>query len=198
MLLQKIFLSKALRIILSSYSIILCMAFLYHAWPLRVMVYLIPLVFYSVPLIVNRSKELTMRGLYSLRFNLRDTGVGIIASIFVLLPTAAVLYLLGRGFHIPDSAWFLIYQFFGSALPEEVYFRGFVQATMGNNIKSLFLTSILFSVMHLPKLIFYGEILSPLTFFPSLIMGFLYYKTGNVLTSTIFHFLANMFYYGFN
>lgn len=163
------------------------MVFLYHAKNQRLN-YLIPLMLYLVPLI-------TMRELH-LRLNLRDVWIGIIAS-GVLLPAAIILNLAGKGFHIPEPLSFLVYQLFGVALPEEIYFRGFIQEAMGNNIRAIVVVSILFSVMHIPQLIFYGEILSLLTFFPSLIMGFLYYRTGNILTPTVFHFMSNMFYYGF-
>jgi len=51
--------------------------------------------------------------------------------------------------------------------------------------------------MHVPQLIFYGDIYSVMTFFPSLVMGFLYMRTSNVLPSIIFHFFANIVYLGF-
>lgn len=163
------------------------MVFFYHAFPLRVMTILIPLSLYIFPL--------TMKGSISLRFSIKDLSLGLIASVLILLPAMTLPYLMGKGLHVPGSVNLLVYQLIGVALPEEVYFRGFLQEEMGNNLKALLIVSLLFSIMHLPQLIFYGEILALLTFFPSLIMGYLYKRTGNVLASTVFHFFANMAYF---
>jgi len=65
---------------------------------------------------------------------------------------------------------------------------------MGNNIRGVIIVSILFSVIHLPKLIFDGDLSSVLTFFPSLVMGYLYMRTSNILPSVIFHFTANIIF----
>ncbi|MFN3396805.1 MAG: type II CAAX prenyl endopeptidase Rce1 family protein, partial [Thermodesulfovibrionales bacterium] len=123
--------------------------------------------------------------------------LGFIASVLVLSPAITVLYLAGKDFHVGNLLRSAPYQLLGVALPEEIYFRGFLQEGMGNNLRAVLIVSILFSIVHLPQLIFYGEFMAPLTFFPSLIMGYLYKRTGNILTPTIFHFLANMVFYGF-
>lgn len=162
------------------------MVFFYHAFPLKVMTILIPLSLYILPL--------AMRGSISIRFSFRDLSLGLIASFLILLPLMTVTSLMGKGLHWPESVRLLVYQFLGVALPEEVFFRGFLQEEMGNNARAVLIVSILFSIIHLPQLIFYGELLSPLTLFPSLVMGYLYLKTRNVLTPTVFHFLANMAY----
>lgn len=169
--------------------LVLGMSFFYHAWHGRVLEYLMPVILYAIPLIMKREVHL--------RLNLRDIALGVSAFILILVPAIIGFYMKGGDFKIPISARFLIFQFLSVALPEEIYFRGFLQEEMGNNIMSIFLVSLLFSIMHLPRLIFYGEILAPLTFFPSLIMGLLYYRTKNVLTPTVFHFLANMVLYAF-
>lgn len=172
-----------MRVILFPYIAVLGMSFCYHAWHVRVIEYLMPLILCAIPIIMKRE--------VSIHLNLKDITLGILASALILIPVVIVLYLSGRSFHTPGTG-FLIYQFIGVALPEEIYFRGFLQEAMGNNIRSIFLVSLLFSMVHLPQLIFYGEVLAPLTFFPSLIMGFLYYRTGNVLTPAVFHYLANI------
>jgi membrane protease YdiL (CAAX protease family) len=56
------------------------------------------------------------------------------------------------------------------------------------------LVSLLFSLAHLPKAVFYNEWMSLLSFFPSLVMGWLYLKTNNILPGTIFHLFANLVY----
>lgn len=165
------------------------MVFLYHAFHLKVMIFLIPLSLYILPLAI--------KGRVSFRFSFNNIAIGFIASVLVLSPAITVVYLAGRDFHLVDLMRSVPYQLFGVALPEEVYFRGYLQEELGNNIRAVVLVSLLFSIMHLPQLIFYGEFLAPLTFFPSLIMGYLYKRTGNILTPAIFHFLANMVFYGF-
>ncbi|HXX80085.1 MAG TPA: CPBP family intramembrane glutamic endopeptidase [Thermodesulfovibrionales bacterium] len=90
----------------------------------------------------------------------------------------------------------MIFQLFGVAIPEEVYFRGFLQQRLGNTLKSVLTVSLLFSFMHLPQFIFYGDRYSLLTFFPSLVMGLLYWRTSNVLPSVIFHFCSNIVFLG--
>jgi len=89
---------------------------------------------------------------------------------------------------------FILFHLFIVSLPEEIYFRGFLQEAIGNNIKGVIMVSILFSIIHLPKLIFDGDLSSALTFFPSIVMGYLYMKTSNILPSVIFHFSANILF----
>ncbi len=86
----------------------------------------------------------------------------------------------------------ILFHLFIVSIPEEIYFRGFLQEVIGNNIKGVVMVSVLFSIIHLPKLIFDGDLSSALTFFPSLVMGYLYMKTSNILPSVIFHFTANI------
>ncbi|MFN3478765.1 MAG: type II CAAX prenyl endopeptidase Rce1 family protein [Thermodesulfovibrionales bacterium] len=146
-----------------------------------------PLLFYVIPLWAGKGLKLYI--------NLKDGAAGLAVSALILSPLLLLLLLRGGGIHLPDSK-LVIYQLLGVALPEELYFRGFLQEGMGNNLRAVVIVSLLFSIMHLPQLIFYGQFLAPLTFFPSLIMGYLYMRTGNVLASTIFHFFANMVFYG--
>ena len=122
--------------------------------------------------------------------------LGIIVSIIILTPFYVVLSFTGKTFGLL-SINTIVFQLLGISFPEEVFFRGFLQEKFGNTIKGLLIVSILFSLMHIPQFIFYGDIYSLLTFFPSLIMGFLYMKTSNVFPSTIFHFLSNVIFLGF-
>ncbi|MDH5769250.1 MAG: CPBP family intramembrane metalloprotease [Nitrospirota bacterium] len=122
--------------------------------------------------------------------------LGIVVSIIVLAPFYVIFSFFGKSFGLmPLSA--MAFQLLGISFPEEIFFRGFLQERFGNNIKGLLIVSILFSLMHMPQFIFYGDIYSLFTFFPSLIMGILYMKTSNVLPSTIFHFLSNVIFLGF-
>ena len=91
----------------------------------------------------------------------------------------------------------ILFQLLAVSLPEEFYFRGFLQEIFGNTVRAVISVSALFSLMHLPQFIFYGDIYALLTFFPSLCMGFLYMRTSNVIPSIIFHFMANVIFSGF-
>jgi membrane protease YdiL (CAAX protease family) len=126
----------------------------------------------------------------------KDIVLGMMVSFIILIPFYVVLSFTGKTFSLlPLNA--IVFQLLGISFPEEVFFRGFLQEKLGNTIKGLLIVSILFSLMHIPQFIFYGNIYSLLTFFPSLIMGFLYMKTSNVFPSTIFHFLSNVMFLGF-
>jgi len=83
---------------------------------------------------------------------------------------------------------------FAVSLPEEFFFRGFLQDSIGKSFRAVFLVSLLFSLAHLPKVIFMGEWISLLSFFPFIDYGWLYMKTNNILPGVIFHFLANLVY----
>lgn len=132
----------------------------------------------------------------NLRFSLRDIGMGLLASLVILLPFWYLSMEGGKVF-VPPPFGTVLYQLAGISFPEEVYFRGFLQEKTGNSLRALLLVSILFAIMHLPQFLFYGDPWSLLTFFPSIVMGFLYWRTSNVLPSIIFHFLSNVVFLGF-
>jgi membrane protease YdiL (CAAX protease family) len=98
---------------------------------------------------------------------------------------------------VPITLNFLLTQLFVVSFPEEVFFRGFLQDVLRNDIKGVFVVSLMFMLTHLPGFILSGDPYALFTFFPSLVMGTLYMKTSNVLPSTIFHFLSNMVFLGF-
>ncbi len=77
----------------------------------------------------------------------------------------------------------------GVATAEEVFFRGFLMSVLGN-VK----TSLLFSLAHL---IHFPTINSLLIFFPSLIFGYAYLRSGSILAPILLHFTANVFYASF-
>ncbi len=212
------------------------MVFVYHAFSISVFEYLIP------AFLIIASYTAQNRPNFS--FRAKDILLAVIVSLTTLLPVIYFMSQGNKGFSLlPAGSMF--FQFFGVSLPEEVYFRGFLQESLcrkadskkhenspspssppvkggeieksplplwervrervkkvfsgqrlGNNIKSILLVSALFSLMHLPQTIFYGDSYPLLTFFPSLIMGFLYMRTSNILPSVIFHFLANVVWLG--
>jgi len=163
--------------------------FVYHAFSFSSFKYLIPVFLITV--------SYAFQGKLNLRFRAKDVLFGITVSAVILLPFSYLFSLSGMSFEfLPLNA--ILFQLIGISFAEEVYFRGFLQKRLGNNFTGLIIVSILFSVMHVPQLIFYGDIYSVMTFFPSLVMGFLYMRTSNVLPSTIFHFFANIVYSGFS
>jgi membrane protease YdiL (CAAX protease family) len=135
----------------------------------------------------------------------RDPGsllIGVLVSI-VILPAYIVLdmFLAGATIHIDRiSALLIALQLFFVALPEEVFFRGYLQEKLGNDLKGVVIVSVFFAMGHFFTLCvpsgFLGGICaqSVLTFFPSLIMGYLYARTGTLWGSIIFHFLSNIVY----
>lgn len=164
------------------------MVFVYHAFSFSLFKYLIPLFIITISYIFQKKVKL--------RFSIKDILIGITVSAVILLPFWYFMSLTNKAFiFLPMST--MLFQLFGVSFAEEVYFRGFLQERWGNNIRALLMVSMLFSIMHVPQFIFYGDIYSVMTFFPSLVMGFLYMRTSNVLPSTIFHFFANIVYLGF-
>ncbi len=77
---------------------------------------------------------------------------------------------------------------------EEVFFRGYIQNEFFKKFNihiSILLTSILFTI---PHLITNFSVFSLLTFFPSIVFGYLYYYSKSIWTSAIFHFFSNWFF----
>ncbi len=129
--------------------------------------------------------------------------IGLAVSAVLLSIYTAVIFLYGLYVgqklvfnSLPIS--FLLTQLLMVALPEEVFFRGYLQRKIGNNIKGIIIVSLLFAIGHFITLCLGGghniAICSQavLTFFPSLVMGYLYLKTKTLWASIIFHFFANI------
>lgn len=171
---------------LYAYAVLLLIVFPAHALNLRVFEYLVPLYLVAVPLVLKKRIRMDISG--------RQAVLALGISLAVLLPYVAIvgpprgLTRMGLG-----AAAF---QLFAVALPEEIFFRGFLQDSLGNTVKAVVAVSLLFAVAHLPAFFLHGDINAALTFFPSLVMGFLYLRTSSVLPPTVFHFFANVVYLG--
>lgn len=150
----------------------------------------------SVPII-------TGTGSTNLRWDPRGIIIGLIVSLVLLLIYTLTIALIGvyTGQSISFrmlSLTFILVQLLLVALPEEVFFRGYLQSKLGNSIKGVVIVSLLFAVGHFITLCIGGthnmSVCSQaiLTFFPSLVMGYLYLVTGTLWASIIFHFLANV------
>jgi len=129
----------------------------------------------------------------NLRFKKSDLILSGKISLIILAPFTLLAYLYYGKFQVITISQ-ILYLLFAVAVAEEIFFRGFIQESYGNNWKAIIITSILFSLAHLPNTLFYSNFLPLATFFPSLIMGWLYMKTSNILSSIIFHFLSNLCY----
>ncbi len=84
------------------------------------------------------------------------------------------------------------------ALSEEVFFRGFFYSVYENEellkgwlTKNNLISSFLFGVAH--ALIFYNPLMFKV-FFPSLVMGWLYERSGSLLAPIVFHFFSDLTY----
>lgn len=171
--------------ILLSYSILLSVVLLSNIFQLQLKNLIIPFVLISLSLLFSERIKFS--------FKIEDLFFGLKVSLIVLIVPFGLFLFFFERFSLP-SFNIIIYIFFAIAIPEEMFFRGFIQEKLGNNLKSIIITSFLFSFAHMPNFIFYRDYLSFLTFFPSLLMGWLYMKTSNIIPSIIFHFLANLFY----
>jgi membrane protease YdiL (CAAX protease family) len=100
-------------------------------------------------------------------------------------------------------AW-LLYQFLYVAVAEEVFFRGYVQTNVARVLATrpwrsravgegvvLLLSAACFAVAHA---LVQGRVLSLLTFFPGLLLAWLFSRTRVLLTPILFHGLANVAY----
>lgn len=121
---------------------------------------------------------------------------GILAAYLLVFLVYGFLTDKGLGFREAGFTFFII-QFLLVAIPEEVFFRGYLQEEFGNNYRAIIIVSLLFAVAHLLLVCAMGGgvsvcIQNGLTFFPSLVMGYLYMKTGTLWSSILFHCLANI------
>ncbi len=170
--------------IISGYLIILILSFVIHAVKPSNHIYYsaLPLLMLIFPILAGYKVKLNFSG--------KDLSIGLAASFFILLP----YYLFFGGNPKSITVPAVIFQLLSVSFPEEFFFRGFLQDSIGRKYKGVLFVSLLFAVAHLPKAIFYNEWLVLLGFFPSLVMGYLYMKTNNIVPGAIFHLLANLVY----
>jgi hypothetical protein len=107
--------------------------------------------------------------------------------------------------HAPAMTWsfaeFCLVQLLVVALPEELFFRGFLlglleqrfppkRRLLGGGIGlALVLSSLAFALIHIPK---DGDPRVLATFFPGLLFGWMRSATGSILASTITHGASNI------
>ncbi|MBA3818486.1 MAG: CPBP family intramembrane metalloprotease [Deltaproteobacteria bacterium] len=109
------------------------------------------------------------------------------------------------GLHAPELTWklaeFCAVQLVVVALPEELFFRGFLLGlleqrfppkyrVLGGGIGwALVISALAFAVIHLPK---DGDPRALATFFPGLLFGWMRSATGSILASTVTHAGSNI------
>jgi membrane protease YdiL (CAAX protease family) len=109
------------------------------------------------------------------------------------------------GLHAPELSWklleFCAVQLVVVALPEELFFRGFLlrlleqrfppkRRVLGGGVGlALVLSALAFALIHLPK---DGDPRALATFFPGLLFGWMRSATGSILASTLTHAGSNI------
>ena len=79
-----------------------------------------------------------------------------------------------------------------AALPEEWFFRAYLQKCLGNNVAAVLLVSLMFSLMHY---ITHRSVETWLVFIPSIFFGWIYKKTDDLILVVILHALSNLVFY---
>jgi membrane protease YdiL (CAAX protease family) len=125
------------------------------------------------------------------------TGLWLIRSLHLPIPLAPAVG--------PRSDWlgWLLYQFLYVAVAEEVFFRGYVQSNVmrlcrrapwGQSVQfavTLIVSAGCFAIAHAAV---QNSALPLLTFFPGLLMAWLFLRTGSLMAPILFHGLANTAY----
>jgi membrane protease YdiL (CAAX protease family) len=173
--------------IIISYLLLLVLVVISYIVSHSIFDYILPLYLFLTPVVLRKKIRFS--------FSMKHLLFGLIAAVVVLLPSYSVLS-AGRVFHLMSMPAMLS-QLARVSLPEEVFFRGFLQESFGNNMKGLLLVSLLFAAAHMPAFLFYKDAYALLTFFPSIVMGLLYMRTSNILPGVLFHFASNVVYQGF-
>ena len=123
-------------------------------------------------------------------------GVGV--SLLILPLYAVVCSKIGNTSLLPSENFLNIVLFYLTvAVAEETFFRGYFYSEMENEpflgpiSKANFVSSFLFATAH--ALIYYNPVMFKV-FFPSLIMGYLYERSGSILAPIIFHWISDVVY----
>lgn len=179
-------------------------------WARRNQGLLIAAVWLYLPLLIAWAKRIPLSSLGLSRpplgQSLRLVSLWILISYppFYLAWGLVQLRYLGRTFHLewpPDFGNAILVQFLAIALPEEVFFRGYLQdrlnAVCGRPWRlwgaeigpGLFLTALLFMLCHLLIAVNWVRLA---IFFPALLFGWMRERTGSLLPPVLFHALSNL------
>jgi len=130
-------------------------------------------------------------------FSLLFAGVLLLKHFEIRLPLCPV---------IPENRFFswLFFQFMYVAVAEEIFFRGYLLSNVLRlltisvrqyraflELIAILISAIVFAISHSVLL---GSVIPMITFFPGLILGWLFIKTKSLLAPVLFHGLANVCY----
>ncbi|MBF0345863.1 MAG: CPBP family intramembrane metalloprotease [Nitrospirae bacterium] len=148
--------------------------------------------FFIIPVVLIAVPSYYLRPL-PLGISFSELLLGVVWCALLVLPFILIKFFVMEGtFHYSNHSINILLQLLLNAFAEELFFRGYLQESLGNRPSTVVIVSVLFALCHSGRFLVSGDIMALLTFFPSLIMGWLYHKTSNVLPGTIFHFTANM------
>ena len=208
------FLYQSLELILITIAVILLVNITNHRLAGRAGWLAVPCILATAALVPTfiRKKKLSQIGL-----NLSQTGRALrlvgIACLATLPITFFGLYLLRRfgltaplAPQAPPHAWiyWLLYQIMYVAAAEELFFRGYLQSSLlrlasaaGSKytrigpMATVIISAVVFALAHV---ILANNILSAFTFFPGVILGWLFLRTRSLVAPILFHALANISY----
>lgn len=190
------YLSRVYLIPIGTYSIVIAsIALMIRFLPSEFVFPLSALLMFGMPFVMKSDVK-------GLRWNLRGVLIGVILSAVILsLYIFLCLAVFDKRVQLDNVYYSIIIQhLLLVSLPEEVFFRGYLQEELGNNLKGIIIVSLLFALGHLViRCLGFGctgagYVENLLTFFPSLVMGYMYLISGTLWANIIFHFLANVVY----
>jgi hypothetical protein len=159
--------------------------------PSEIVFFVAAALMFGVPFIIKSEPR-------GLSWNLRGVLLGLVISVIIL---SLYVLVIRKPFDLSKVSYSLIIvHLLLIAIPEEVFFRGYLQEKIGNNLMGILLVSLLFAIGHIITRCFFGGCSGSsyaqalLTFFPSIVMGYVYLISGTLWANILFHFLANVVY----
>nr|ADI87684.1 abortive infection protein [uncultured Nitrospirae bacterium MY2-3C] len=143
-------------------------------------IYAIRFVALAIPAVLYLISAYHLRRL-PIAFKATDAYLGILGCVFFVLPFVLIKVGAMKANFVAPPPIYILMQLALNALPEELFFRGYLQESLGNSPSTVVIVSVLFALCHSGRFLVGGDITPLLTFFPSLMMGWLYLKTSNVL-----------------
>lgn len=177
----------------------------------------------GLPAIIARHRKIDL-GFCTVEklFSWRDLlwGMGAMAILFVPIVVGHGVWMtLGLGAKaafswsnfdaiLPQIPSEILWQFLGVALPEEYFYRGFVQTNIAYRLEqsprrslqkyaapiSIALASMIFASLHVVN----GGFVRLVTFFPGCLFGFLRYKTNGIAGAVFAHAMCNLMMFALN
>ncbi len=78
---------------------------------------------------------------------------------------------------------------------EEIFFRGYGLSVFYEKYRNIHTANLIISILFtIPHIIINPSLFSVLVFFPSIIFGYLFFYSGSILSSVIFHWFSNLFF----